>query len=426
MTDVLYQGGIKVVGVKLTSDGGQTVDISRLFTTASIYEDIFANSMSGHITMAETFNLPEIVPIVGEESILFEFTTSKTSAKRTFKKTFRVTKISNYVIDKNNSMVTYTIDFISPFFESNQKHRLNRSFGSEKTPMLSSDIVSDVCQKMLAVPNTELIVDKTRFPRNIVCSNWTPFQLFNHLSETDIVDPASSVENKASTYLFYEDTTGFKFIPISRLLEDKLHDSDTLRVLSFDPIKPTKSLHVQTPENQVIDFHIEKFSDNLDNTMNGLFSNRYVYHDIIHKTLTTSMVDYSQVFNAMSHPDGKRAYSISTHRKQSSKESTILLPAEYQFSNDLSTDRKWKQERQILLQEMKNYNLVVTVAGNTRFKLGSILDCKIPSPRKKPDSTTEKYAQLSGKYLATKIRHDFSMNHYYQTMNLAKGSQRKI
>jgi len=426
MTKLQYQGSIKVVAVRLTSDGGQSVDISKLFQTASIYEDIFANSMSGHITMTETFNLPEVVPIIGEETIEFEFKSYKSHANRTFKKAFRVTKVSNYVIDKNNSMVSYTIDFISSEFEKNQKLRLNRSFGSEKTPMLASDIVSEVCDKMLGIPKFKLTSDTTKFPRNIVCSNWSPFQLFNHLAETDIVDPASQVVNKASTYLFYEDRTGFKFIPIAKLMEDRLHDSDTMRVLSFDPVLKTNTLDVQTPENQVIDFHIEKFANNLDNTMNGMYSNRYVYHDIINKTLTESIVDYSNVFDAMSHPDGKRSYSLRTYRTQNTKESTLLLPAEYHYGNDLSGTRKWKQERRIALQEFKNYNLVVTVSGSTRFKLGSILDCKLPSPRKKSDGTTDNYAQLSGKYLATKIRHDFSMNHYYQTMNLSKGSQRKI
>jgi len=422
------QGGISIYSMTLTSDGGKSVDITNLFVEMSIYEDIFSNGISGHVKLVDSFHLPETLPIIAEETLTVSFNSNKDS-KWQFTKSFRINRIEKYTVDENENLSTYVLQFVSPMFELNQKLRLNMSFGSEQKGMLASDIVTEVATKHMGIPAKELKVEKSRFDRHVICGNWTPYQLFNFLARTDILDAGAVENNKMSSFLFFEDRDGFKFVSIASMVENKLHSGEDLfEAINFRP-KPdqNKSKTMLTTENQVLSYDIVSWQDSLDNTISGLHSSRNIYHDIINKTITVSDLLYKDAFNQMTHVDDKLAYPLESNRKTMPKESTLVLPSEYHYANDLKLTRKWKQERNIAIQELKNYNIVAVVNGSTRYKVGMVVDChNIHSTRRKPNDTNYDYENLNGKYVVTKIRHDFTKHKYVQALNLAKGSMKRI
>ena len=44
-------------------------DLTTHLEELNLYEDIFSNTITGHLTLQEGYNLPQYLPIVGEESV---------------------------------------------------------------------------------------------------------------------------------------------------------------------------------------------------------------------------------------------------------------------------------------------------------------------------------------------------------------------
>lgn len=80
---------------------------------------------------------------------------------------------------------------------------------------------------------------------------------------------------------------------------------------------------------------------------------------------------------------------------------------------------QWMQQRIVQEQQLNNIKLVIRAPGRSSRNVGDVIDFKMPSPSKlergaqnqpKPGHTEHKY--LSGKYLITKLRHNFSAEKY--------------
>jgi len=252
--------------------------------------------------------------------------------------------------------------------------------------------------------------------------------IFNYLGESDILDMSSETEDTDSTFLFFEDRFGFKFVSWATLIEGKLHPKQKINQLSFGAKivnNSTAKKYVNT--TQVLNYTIRELSSELSNTSSGMYNNRFFYHNIIKKTLTESQFNYDDNFNKTAHIESKgESYPLKTYRTINTKESTSLLPGEYHFENDSSASTSWRQSSMSRHAQFENFVIEAEVIGNTSHLLGSVLSCDIPSSRKNEDNTVAKYEQISGKYLVTKIRHIIDGSGYKQILEMRKGVQRKV
>jgi len=409
----------------MKSSGGKEVDLQYLFEYISIFEDIYSNGMSGYIKMRDSYNLPETFPIIGEETVFIKFTSHKAMNRETvFQKTFKIHKIDDWSLSTNEEYASYIIHFVSEPFYNNLTLRLNRSFGSEMKPTKSSDIVTNVCENMLGIKNIR--VEKTRFDRNVICTNWTPFQLFNFLGESDISSLKSEVTDKESTFLFFEDRYGYNFVSFASLIEDKFVGKSNIKHLFFDNDHQPSNSSKQYDVRQVLDFKIVETASQMKNTSSGMFNNRFFYHDIINKTLTESSFNYDNEFDKMSNIDSRQSYPLKTHRKIEKKESTSFLPGEYSYKYDTKSNRPWRQISKSRLAMFENFIIQAEVTGSSSHRLGNVVECSVPSSRKNPNGETMRYEQMSGKYLISKIRHVIDNRGYTQVLELRKGSQHKV
>ena len=80
---------------------------------------------------------------------------------------------------------------------------------------------------------------------------------------------------------------------------------------------------------------------------------------------------------------------------------------------------QWMQQRVVQEQQLNNIKLVIRAPGRSCRNVGDVIDFKMPSPSKlergaqnqpKPGHPEHKY--LSGKYLITKLRHNFTADKY--------------
>ena len=60
---------LRVNHIILTNFQGQTLDITNLILGVDIYENIYANALTGTIDVIDSNDLVEFFPIIGEETI---------------------------------------------------------------------------------------------------------------------------------------------------------------------------------------------------------------------------------------------------------------------------------------------------------------------------------------------------------------------
>ena len=73
MTDLQFAGEFELNEVKIISASGNSIDnITPL--EINIYESIFSNSLTGNISVADTNNLLELLPLVGDEELILKMT----------------------------------------------------------------------------------------------------------------------------------------------------------------------------------------------------------------------------------------------------------------------------------------------------------------------------------------------------------------
>lgn len=437
MATEVIQGNIKLKDVTLAR-GGVSYQIANMFGELVFYEDIFSNTMSGYITVYDTTNLADRLPITagGDTTITISLTSSEKDKQFDFKKTFYVYRMVDTIVDTtNNNNMTYRLMFASKEFIADSRKRLNCAFGDseEKGQRLkASKIVDAICQKMLGIPASKLKIEETRYDRHLVCANWTPLQTINFLAKTDVLGFGTTNKEQDSTFVFYEDKDGYKFVSWSTLLEDRLWAGNrVIDEITLDN-RNNKQNETETKRDPriALSYVVRQNFDEIENTVNGMYSNRFIYHNLETKSFVEKKWDYVADFNKISHVEGSQAQAlVDTGAKrtdrQEGKESTTLIPAEGHYQNAQDATIQWNQAEMARMAMFDNNVVEVLMTGNSGNVVGNVVTFKMFSPTEYGKDRYEYYELLSGKYLVTKIKHKIDANGYRQELELRKGVFRK-
>ena len=136
-----FPGDFELLKLTLTSPNravGGYIDLKGAWSNLNIYEDIFANSLTGSIQITDSIGLMETVPIIGEETIHIHVRTRGFKRERGSNTTiipgpfqgsesdgiinlkFRVIKLTD--LNKlNDGMISYTLHLVSEEYIINLK-----------------------------------------------------------------------------------------------------------------------------------------------------------------------------------------------------------------------------------------------------------------------------------------------------------------
>jgi hypothetical protein len=320
-----FPGDFELLKLTLTSPNravGGYIDLKGAWTNLNIYEDVFANCLTGNIQIRDAVGLMETVPIIGEETIHVHVRTRgfKRERKNTtqipgpFKGSesegiinlkFRVTKLDD-LTKLNDGMVRYTLHLISEEYIINLKSKVMKSSldpGSLEPQRISSTVKSLYTQFFkrgrLA---KKIFIEPTKNPTSLVIPNYPPFKAFNFLASRAVSAGEHAV---GSSFLFYETVKGFFFVSLETLMAGGGTGYSAVSGESGSPVEltytapedPVKETYVVQPkrmkskgddaknvaiEMTAVDEY--KFSSNFDvvqNLSKGMYSNRLLTHDLV-------------------------------------------------------------------------------------------------------------------------------------------------
>jgi hypothetical protein len=337
-----FPGDFELLKLTLTSPNravGGYIDLKGAWSNLNIYEDVFANCLTGSIQITDAIGLMETIPIIGEETIHVHVRTrgfkrergNTTTIPGPFKDSesegiinlkFRVTKLED-LTKLNDGMVRYTLHLISEEYIINLKSKVMKSSLDPGTlePRRISAIVKSLYTQFFKRGRIakKIFIEPTKNPSSLVIPNYPPFKAFNFLASRAVSAGQHAV---GSSFLFYETVKGFFFVSLETLMAGGGTGYSTVagapgsptELVYTAPEQPVKETYVVQPKrmkaksddakNVAIELTAVdeyKFSSNFDvleNLTTGMYSNRLLTHDLVrmkYDTLDFNMHDPSSL-----------------------------------------------------------------------------------------------------------------------------------
>ena len=327
-----FPGDFELLKLTLTSPNRKGyVDLKGAWSSLNIYEDVFANCLTGTIMLTDGVGLMEDVPIIGEETINIHLRTRGIKREREvpepegpFKGSgtegiintkFKVIRLTD-LVKLNEGMVRYTLHLISEEYLINLKSKVMKTTidpGSLEPRKISS-LISQIYRQFFKRGRIakKIFVEPTINLTNLIIPNYTPFKAFNFLASRAV---SAGKHAAGSNFLFYETIKGFFFISLETLMAGGGTGYTTIggaggseEVTYTVPEKQVKETYVVQPKrmnaktDQLKNTAIEmtavdeyKFTSNFDiveNLSKGMYANRLLTHDLVRMKYDTLDFNY--------------------------------------------------------------------------------------------------------------------------------------
>ena len=416
-------------------------DLVPMFVELTIEESLFRSSLTGNLILADSFNLPEKLPIVGEETVDIDIALSGIDGREgqtgihIKPAPMHVNSIDSRYMTKPKAQ-NFTLDLISEQFMSSAHSKISRSYSNKRI----SDMVHDIYYTYLNDGNDlskQLNYESTERTESLIIPNLSPLDAIAWLSQR-----AQPSAGNGSNYVFFETIDGSSFISI-----DTLAGVEPFWKFIFKP----RSDDAAGVENlargiqKINKYYYLKQFDKTQNIEDGFYASKLITHDIVRKKITQYDHNGFNEFYALNHVGtfavisnsdvetvssavNRTSYApvneanvnpITNERVLSSMTdgAVCFYPKHNQLyaknTNDLYDNKveTWKLQRNAQLAAYDNLTMMIEVSGNSTLRVGHTVTLELPSPEATDadGQSDDKYDKfLSGTYMITAIQHIFS------------------
>jgi len=396
----------------------------------NIYESINNKCLSGDITLVDSLNVANHLPLTGFERIEFTFFTPSSNRGFNFSEKsghpMYVYKIANRV-ETNPRTQAYTLFFTSKEMIKNEQVRCSQAFDTT-----FDNVIIELLRNQNYLNSKKMLtIEETKGVHKVVCPRQRPFRFIDYLSKN-----SQSLKYDNASMYFYETAYGFVYQSIESML-----------AIGNTVARPVVAKFVSKPTNMGADKNIIELMqiaedvkvisqyDTLKSLRNGVYASRLVTHDLFEKRFKEVDFDYHNSFEKSFHTehDGKGA-------KTYNKFATPLFPFENnKFLSDNAEGTLYYQSEtkkvhnttelpnsENILQKslsqksmFDSMKIAMTVPGFTGLSCGDLIAYEMPSyePSDKKDPL-EIDPYMSGRYLVESIRHTFNVGRDKHIMNI--------
>jgi hypothetical protein len=437
-------GEVRIEQLKLINASDEVIDLTEFVVELNIYEDIFKNYLNGNIVLTDSRNIIDKFNIHGEEFLNVKLRTPSFPDNQVIEKTFRVFKLTDRTIVRDNNTQNFVLHFISIEFFYDISLPLFTPFegivtdvaGKIFTDFLASTRKFNISESNENVTEgnfgTDLIVlnessNKVKF----VSPGWSPFKCINWLATKAI--PKDGV---AKNFIFFESNKSFYLGTLENLFRNAHQEKNYLGryLISASNVREDKnSQNVNREMFLAKDVEMIESTDYIKNYTNGYLGNRLIYLDVFNKEY--ELIDYDHVTNydKQFHTSGlgkeaKPVFNNETFRNFATNIS--FYPKNPKLFNDYADNVSEKMgeihgNRLSSMLELTNIKMNMTIPGRTDAEVGRILYFEYPSMGGKSEEDTGSSAQdklYSGYYLITAIHHKVNKFEHQMVMEVIKDS----
>lgn len=416
--NIINPGDIKINRIRIYNKDGKFVDVSRMFVSIALYEDIMSAFVTGSIFLSDSISLNTMLPFLGEEMLELSFETPMHEGDEfKYNGLFHIYKIEAIENFKTKSAIT-ELKFVSVdgFVDMNTK--ISQTFRGE---------VSTIVNKLLKTKgfiNTQkqAIVEKTTTNITYTSNFWTPSQNLFYLAG----EAYNSYTNP--NYVFFENKDGFTFVSMDTLYLQTPTIEFIRDERNRDSASGGKTVpNTETQYKRILDMSTKNMYDYIDRLQTGMYGSALYTYDVETKKLRFLQRNASYDFK------GNKLNQESANQLGLSFLPTAKLMTDIThkslYPNTVLSPFDKSIRRAAMLKRSEAFRTSIRVFGRANYKVGDVIDLKIYANQEVNDKTpdTELLDPLmSGKYLISSLSHEISVESHYCNMELIRDSYQKI
>lgn len=431
-TRQLYPQDYSLDSCKIITTLGQPYEFKPALLYINYYEDLYGNFITGDLTINDSVGFLSTLSFSGNDYLILSFSKPGIDAK--VEKTFRIYKVSNRYLNKNQNE-TYTLNFCSEEALLSEQYRISKSYMNVKV----SDVVKDVVLNKLKVDPKKFPaknLEETKNTRNIVIPNFKGFETLNWLCTQAI---SKDSKTQGSSYLFFENITGFNFRSIQSMFKDSVYASYKYEPKNLTMPEDSRVQDLQKEKTNVLTFDVVSNFDTLNTVNSGFFANQLIAIDTIRLQHKIHNFDYQNYFAGAQklNPSGLLTTAQNRLGDTANKTYNSTLKVVTTNTGELIENEYIKSHepdvKDILIEttvpyrtaQLAHINYIkykLTIPGDPFMTVGRVIEFLLPEITRTSDGKDpDKF--YSGKYLVTAVRHSIDVENKFLTiMEISKES----
>ena len=404
-----------ITGVYIVDSDGTKHNIFRAFKELNIFEDLFSPCISGIITIVDIQNFITHIPILGDETLEFEYKTP--SFKESIKKIFSITKIDARTYGGDKKLV-YEVHFTSQEAVYDIDTKLSKAFTGN-----AHEIVKTICKNELGLKDADIDIEDADNKIKFVAPWWSPFKCINYATARCLLPNSNKLVTP--NYLFYQTLRAYRLKSLTTLFGQEpyatyVFDNNPMR---DEKIDGTSTADIDRMYNTVISLDYIASQDRISNLLDGSLSNTVFGMNLLRKIFSVKSYRIQRDFEKTKHLDEFEISPIAVG--MSRFENRTTAPQLFNNVNDVSDSII--TNRIPLLGQLDIFKLNMYVMGRTDVEVGMTIDflmnTYIPFEewhRDEPRFKKDPY--YSGKYIITAIQHKIDQFSHRMMLQVSKES----
>ena len=411
---IVKAGDVNIEAVQITTVQGVYQDITNQVMAIQIFEDMFSPFTSGTLEVRDSLDLLNVLPLNGEEFLHLKISTP-TLDKDNIDHKFYIFKMSNRVMAGDRSTI-YTLHFISVEALTDLNTKISKTFSGKCSDIIKMILDDKTRGLNVTKPYT---IEETKNSTKYISNFWPPVKNINNVIETSIN------MNNQSSYVFYENRTGFNFVSL-----DSLYVTNIFQTFVYDVyIRDEPSNTLKTTRNVTEDYkrireiNVPTEFDYIERVRGGMFGSKMYTHDLSSKRISLNAYNMLDNFASQKHLN---KFPLASNKVSYSYDELIMTVPKYHnnFSDfGDSTNANSIQNRASLMAQINGNKLQIVVPGRFDYTVGLRVELKLY--KIEPNSKTDTQildGMLSGTYLISAINHYVSRTMHECTFELIKES----
>ncbi len=412
-----FAGDVTIDRVVVTTSRGVYQEIQGQVLQIQIFEDLFSPFITGILSLKDTLDLSNVLPLIGEETLELRVTTPQLGSKIDGK--FHIYKMADRVVlgDRAAGYELYFMSYES-LVDTNKK---NSKVYSGKI----SDIVPTFVKDKMDGLETDkkFIVEETRNSIKYISNFWSPVKNLTFLADNAIS------QSQSPSYLFFENRDGFNFKSLELLYEGQVFQQFIFDKYTRDQFPMGGNiLNIDEDFKRISTYDIPVSYDYLDRLRSGMLSSKLMSYDSTKKTYTVRNYSAQTRFGSQKHLNPNPLFSSkATHRSNARQ---IVYPRAFETFTSFgdTTNAKIVQERISFLKMAESNKMIINVAGRLDYTVGKVVT--VSMNKMQPISQRETQRDIadtinSGKYLIAAINHIITTQGHECSIELIKDSSIK-
>ena len=435
-------GFVDVKNLTLVSIVGEVIDINNIVVETNIYQSLEEPFLRCNIAIADATSLFDTLNddlgFTGQELLIVRYATRFPEDKQKDAIHAFVLHEVSFRERTKEKEETLIIEGISIEGYLNLQNKISRAYGRDGGNTISNIVksivdehfdsksiqniyqtISDIVKVVIQKNNT---FDPTRNKISYISPNISPIRMIRNLvkeSDNDTIHPL---------FCFYEDTDGYHFSDVKKLL-----DKDVSDTFSYEPSNYMEggSNRDMVDLKKIIEYSVVNQNSMLENINRGLYGSKTINMDVLRKRKKEINFDYSTTAPKFAKLNDRRLIQGNSYGGPNSKvmmftsreghDSDIVLKSEKHIP------KRYPQFAGIsssFSNHISNIMLNVSVHGNSDLNVGNKINLIIPQATtigEEEGQVVDKY--LSGFYMIKTLRHKINDDQMVTVMKVMKDTE---